>query len=192
MRCVGFLVLACLVTGCSALLPSTNQRSQSAQESSKAIASQAQSISKVVRGQKAPEIRVGGWGNKVEFSGRMPEERPVVGIDLPYVEETQFQSNLSTDHHADSTATWWSKSTIPMGVNLLLLAGGILAILFAIRRARQASVAADMAFGTMDSGLAMLIRSLRDKAAVSTDPSRIAELQTQIADLESQRGRLSR
>jgi hypothetical protein len=184
-----------LCAGCSALLPSTNQRSQSAQESSRSVASQSQSLSKVVQGQKAPEIHVGGWGNKVEFSGKMPADQPVIGVDVPqsgYQERTDFKSEVDTDNDATSAAHWWSKSTIPMGVNLLLLAAGILAIIFAVRRMMNASAAAHAALSTADAGLASLIRSLRDRAALASDPARIAEFQTQIAELESQRGRINR
>lgn len=186
-------ILSCLLlTGCGALLPSTNQRSQSAQESSKAVASQAQTLKKVVEGSKPPEIKIGGWGNTVEFAGRLPDEKPVVGIDVPYRESVQYKSSLETDNHAASESDFWSKSTIPMGVNLMLLAAGILAIIFAINRARQSSAAANAAFQATDAGLASLIRSLRDRASTSTDPARIADYQTQIAELESQRGRLAR
>jgi hypothetical protein len=198
MKALSLIGLALVLTGCGALLPSTNQRSQSAQESSRSVASQSQSLSKVVEGQKAPEIRVGGWGNKVEFrrdrdySGTLPEEMPVLSYDLPYRERTEFKSEVDTNNDATSAAHWWSKSTIPMGVNLMLLAGGILAIIFAINRARNASASANALFGAADSGLASLIRSLRDRAALTTDPARVAEFQTQIAELEAQRGRLSR
>lgn len=192
-------ILSCvLLTGCGALLPSTNQRSQSAQESSKAVASQAQTLKKVVEGTKPPEIKIGGWGNKIDFAGRYFEEPKVTGIDVPiqstvpYRESVQYQSSLETDNHAASESDFWSKSTIPMGVNLMLLAAGILAIIFAINRARQSSAAANAAFQTADAGLASLIRSLRDRASTSTDPARIADYQTQIAELESQRGRLAR
>lgn len=186
------ICLLALATGCSALLPSSNQRSQSAQESSKAVASQSQSLSKVVQGSKSPEIKIGGWGNKVDISGKLPEEQPVVGRDVPYQERIEFKSDLATDNHAQSESDFWSKSTIPMGINLMLLAGGILAVIFAVNRARNASAAANAAFGAADSGLASLIRSLRDRVALTTDPARVAEFQTQIAELEAQRGRLSR
>lgn len=192
MKALLSICLLVLATGCSALLPSTNQRSQSAQESSKAVASQSQSLSKVVQGSKSPEIKIGGWGNKVDISGKLPEEQPVVGRDVPYQERVEYKSELATDNHAASESDFWSKSTIPMGVNLMLLAGGILAIIFAINRARNASAAANAAFGAADSGLASLIRSLRDRVALTTDPARVAEFQTQIAELEAQRGRLSR
>lgn len=186
-------ILACLLLcGCGALLPSTSQRSQSAQESSKAVASQSQALKKVVEGNKPPEIKIGGWGNTVEFSGKAPDDKPVVGVDVPYRETTEYKSSLATDNDSSSKADFWSKSTIPMGVNLMLLAAGILAIIFAVNRARQSSAAANAAFQAADSGLASLIRSLRDRAATNTDPARIAEFQTQIAELEAQRGRLSR
>lgn len=192
MRALASVLSCLLLVGCGTLLPSSNQRSQSAQESSKAVASQSQTLKKVVEGNKPPEIKIGGWGNTVEFAGRLPDERPVVGVDVPYRESVQYQSSLATDNHATSEADFWSKSTIPMGVNLMLLAAGILAVLFAVRIARNSSAAANVAFQTADAGLASLIRSLRDRASTSTDPARIADYQTQIAELESQRGRLSR
>lgn len=200
MKSAAALLACLLLAGCGTLLPSTNQRSRSAQETSKSVAAQKQSLQKVVEGNKAPEIRVGGWGNKVDFAGRYFEEPQVTGIDIaperssprPYRERVEYSSELDTDHAADSASTWWSRTTIPMGVNLLLLAAGILAVIFAVNRARQSSAAANAAFQVTDAGLASLIRSLRDRSAIATDPSRIAELQTQIAELESQRGRLAR
>lgn len=195
------LILLLIVTpGCGMLLPSTRNRGQSAQESSRAVATQEQTLSRVVKGTPKPDITVGGWGNKVEFVGRLPAEPEVRGIDVPYAspqaepysEQTEFHSSLATDHDSEASGSFLSKTTIPMGVNLMLLAAGILAVLFAVRMARNSSAAANVAFQTADAGLASMIRSLRDRAAVSTDPGRIADYQTQIAELESQRGRLAR
>jgi hypothetical protein len=97
----------------------------------------------------------------------------------------------ATDKEKTTEST--SKSvSIPLGVNLILLAIGMLAVIFAINRARNSSLAVNALYQTFDSALAGQIRSVRERAILSTDNQTISMLNAQIADLEAQRGRLAR
>jgi hypothetical protein len=72
------------------------------------------------------------------------------------------------------------------------MAIGMLAVLFAINRVRKSSLAVNAAYQTFDSVLAGQIRSIRERAILSTDNQTISMLNSQIADIEAQRGRLVR
>ena len=110
----------------------------------------------------------------------------------PYREEIHYSSNVDASDKEKTTESISKSVSIPLGVNLILMAMGMLAVLFAINRARKSSLAVNAAYQTFDSVLAGQIRSIRERAILSTDNQTISMLNAQIADIEAQRGRLVR
>ena len=210
------LSLICLIflTGCGGLVPSTSRRSTATAEASASSVKSSEQFSKIVNGQqKAPmaELHVGGLGNKVEL--KIPQVEPVHPVHVevspvpvprvpatpsegteqqPYHEEIKYASNVDAAD-TEKTATKDRKEiSIPIGVSIGLAGVGILILLFAINKVRQSSLAVNAAYQTFDGMLAQQIRSVRERAILATDNSTISMLNAQIADLESQRGRLAR
>jgi hypothetical protein len=205
------LIPLMLLTSCGALVPSTSRRSTATTEASASALKSSEQFSRIVSGQpKAPvaELHVGGLGNKVELkipqvehlkqqTQVQPVTVPVVAQEAipkeqPYREETRYSSNVdATD--TDKSATKENKDvSIPIGVNIALLGIGVLIALFAFNRVRKSSMAVNAAYETFDGILAGQIRSVRERAILATDNPTISLLNAQIADLESQRGRLTR
>ena len=210
------LSLICLIflTGCGGLVPSTSRRSTATAEASASSVKSSEQFSKIVSGQqKTPmaQLHVGGLGNKVEF--KIPQVEPVHPVHVevspvpvprvpatpsegteqqPYHEEIKYASNVDAAD-TEKTATKDRKEiSIPIGVSIGLAGVGILILLFAINKVRQSSLAVNAAYQTFDGMLAQQIRSVRERAILATDNSTISMLNAQIADLESQRGRLAR
>jgi hypothetical protein len=93
----------------------------------------------------------------------------------------------------EKTATADKKEvSIPIGVSIGLVGVGVLILLFAVNRVRNSSLAVNAAYQTFDGMLAQQIRSVRERAILATDNPTISMLNSQIAELESQRGRLAR
>jgi hypothetical protein len=213
------ITLLLFIAGCGALVPSTAKRTSSTSEAAASTLKGSEQFSKIVTGQKsdpktATEFHVGGLGNKVSVTiPKEPEQVsappqvtmvtvPVVQKEVtpkaqpqeqqPYREEIHYSSNVDATDKEKTTESTSKSVSIPLGVNLILLAAGILAVIFAINRARNSSLAVNALYQTFDSALAGQIRSVRERAILSTDNQTISMLNAQIADLEAQRGRLAR
>lgn len=213
------ITLILFIAGCGALVPSTAKRTSSTSEAAASTLKGSEQFSKIVTGQKsepktATEFNVGGLGNKVSVT--IPKEPehiqpapqvamvavPVVPKEVtqtvqaqaqqPYREEIHYSSNVDASDKEKTTESIAKSVSIPLGVNLILMAIGMLAVLFAINRARKSSLAVNAAYQTFDSVLAGQIRSIRERAILSTDNQTISMLNAQIADIEAQRGRLVR
>lgn len=208
------VILAVVLSGCS-LVPSTSKRTSSASEAAASTVKGSEHFSKIVTGHKqepqsAAEFHVGGLGNRVQVTipkapQQIPAAPPVGPVTVPavrqdvdapanqpYREEIRYSSSVDAtdkEHSEESLAKFVS---IPMGVKLILLSLGILALIFAINRARKSSLAVNSAYQAFDSVLAGQIRGIRERAILSTDSQTISMLNAQIADLEAQRGRLAR
>lgn len=147
-------------------------------------------------------------GNKVELKipqvepiRQQPQVQPVavpvvaqesIQRDQPYREEIRYSSNMDASDTEKSASKENKDVSIPLGVNIALLGIGVLIALFAFNRVRKSSLAVNAAYETFDSVLAGQIRSVRERAILATDNTTISMLNAQIADLEAQRGRLSR
>lgn len=155
------------------------------------------------------QLHVGGLGNKVEL--KIPQIDPVqpqkievqeVGVptvkqertknDEQYREEVRYAANVDAADSEKAATNDKKEISIPLGVSIGLLGVGVLIALFAFNRVRQSSLAVNAAYQTFDGILANQIRSVRERAILATDSSTISMLNSQIADLESQRGRLAR
>lgn len=211
-----------ILSGCGALVPTTSKKTSSTTEAATASVKNSEQFSKIVNGYKpqpaqpVADFKIGGLGNKVEVTiPKAPEPAPPVATVAPVVvpqvvavaphqpakpaqQEPQYHEEITYSSNVDAAEKESTKSastkdvTIPLGVNLALLGIGILILIFAIRKARQSSLAVDAAYQTFDTVLATQIRSVRDKAILATDNTTISALQAQIAELEAQRGRLAR
>jgi hypothetical protein len=213
------ITLILFIAGCGALVPSTAKRTSSTSEAAASTLKGSEQFSKIVTGQKtdpktAAEFHVGGLGNKVSVTiPKVPDQIPappqvtVVAVPAvhkeatqaaqtqaqqPYREEVHYSSNVDATDKEKTTESTSKSVSIPLGVNLILLAIGMLAVIFAINRARNSSLAVNALYQTFDSALAGQIRSVRERAILSTDNQTISMLNAQIADLEAQRGRLAR
>jgi hypothetical protein len=209
------VVLVTLLSGCS-MLPSTKKQSESLKSSEAISAKQAENFKRVVTGQKneQPEIKVGGLGNKVEVYAQPKAVAPTPSVVVKdaeakapsvvaqvapavdskpelYREETTYTSTSDQIAASNDDAKAKLEMTIPMGVKLILLGVGLLICIYAIAVARKSSASVNAAFQMADGVLSNRIRAMRDMALTSTEPSKIAELQTQIAALESDRGRMA-
>lgn len=213
------ITLILFIAGCGALVPSTAKRTSSTSEAAASTLKGSEQFSKIVTGQRsdpktATEFHVGGLGNKVSVTiPKEPEQIPqvpqvaMVAVPVvpketqktvqaqtqqPYREEIHYSSNVDASDKEKTTESISKSVSIPLGVNLILMAMGMLAVLFAINRARKSSLAVNAAYQTFDSVLAGQIRSIRERAILSTDNQTISMLNAQIADIEAQRGRLVR
>lgn len=213
------ITLILFIAGCGALVPSTAKRTSSTSEAAASTLKGSEQFSKIVTGQRpdpktATEFHVGGLGNKVSVTiPKEPEQIPqvpqvaMVAVPVvpketqktvqaqtqqPYREEIHYSSNVDASDKEKTTESISKSVSIPLGVNLILMAMGMLAVLFAINRARKSSLAVNAAYQTFDSVLAGQIRSIRERAIPSTDNQTISMLNAQIADIEAQRGRLVR
>lgn len=207
------LILALVfLTGCGALVPSTSRRSAATSEASASTVKSSEQFSKIVNGQqKAPmaQLHVGGLGNKVEL--RIPQVEPLqhqpivtpqvdvphvkqetAGQDQQYREEIRYASSVDAADTEKAASKERKDISIPLGVSIALLGIGVLIALFAFNRVRKSSLAVNAAYQTFDGVLASQIRAVRERAILATDSSTISMLNAQIADLESQRGRLAR
>jgi hypothetical protein len=208
------LITLIFLTGCGALVPSTSRRSSTTAEAATSSVKSSEQFSKIVSGQqKAPmaQLHVGGLGNKVELKIPQVDQaahpsirvRPVdvprvdggateESTERPYREEVRYTSNVDAADTEKTDTKDRKEISIPIGVSIGLVGIGILILLFAINRVRKSSLAVNAAYQSFDTVLAQQIRAVRERAILATDNSTISMLNAQIADLESQRGRLAR
>ena len=208
------LTIVLLITSCGVLVPQTSRRSSTTAEAATASLKSSEQFSKIVHGQpKGPiaELHVGGLGNKVELKIPQvdPPPAPVVqvrgvevprvshepapdAVNQPYREETRYASNVDAADTEKTATADKKEASIPIGVSIGLVGAGVLILLFAFNRVRNSSLAVNAAYQTFDGMLAQQIRSVRERAILATDNPTISMLNSQIAELESQRGRLAR
>lgn len=139
-------------------------------------ASQATTLQRMVEGQKAsePHVTIRGKDNKLDlrFEGPPPKER----------------LDLSTDSDQQAGSMWNSKysfsQALPWGVALLLFAVSIVAIIKAYKYARAASPAVEAAFATAEEIVARRVGAWRDRTIVESDPAKVADASSKIAELQ--------
>lgn len=106
----------------------------------------------------------------------------------PYRQETTFGGGIIARARSTDMFSHDLKTYLPWGISLILLAAGIMAILYALKAARRSSAAVDASFGAADTALANTIKQLRSRVAAGPDPA----IQSTIADLEADRGKLGK
>lgn len=165
IRVLGSTLIILLLVGCGTLMPSESTSEETARATSSIANRQTQSFSAVLEAAKP-----------------VTHDRS----EISYSAESGQQA--SSDQ-----AAWFERVTqIPMGVKLLLLAAGGLAIFFVVRLVMKHSAAATAVAGASDEAIASTIRWLRQKATSTTDPQVKVDLQGQVAELEAQRGRMKK
>jgi protein subunit release factor B len=80
----------------------------------------------------------------------------------------------------------------PLWISLLGGAAGIFAIVWVIKYVRRMHPAIDQAWAYGEDVLARQIRKKREQSASEQDANKRAALQAEIAELESERGRMMR
>ena len=188
------LAIVLLSITCSAgwLFPSKRTKDTASDGESSASVRSSEQLSRMVNGnqpQPSSEMKIGGWGNKVDVT--IPPAPPApVGVE-PYREKVTYKANLNASEDDSLVETFSSKTSVPFGVSLILSGIGIIVLVYGIKMARSSSAAVDAAYRTADSLIASQIRSLRERAVLSSDQSVIAQLQSQVAEMEAQRGKLA-
>jgi hypothetical protein len=196
-------------TGC-ALAPRETTRQTNAKAVEEVHAQAAEKLTRVVEGQKAPvrpvtiapqpNYNIRGDGNLLMLpepkeSEKTPDDIFAEFLDRQrqrdfYRESTIYEGRAGAGATSDKEQSWYSKASIPLGWNLLLLALGICAVLFAFRRVKQASAAFNALYEASDATLAGWIREAREKAATSTAAAEMARYNADSSDMEAARGRL--
>jgi hypothetical protein len=190
---VFFPFVLCLFIGCS-LIPTEKQQSQSVHSTEAISASHDRTIERAL--EVVPE-----YGLKVSSNGQIDsrnlrsDSQNVAIVPLaPSVRETlRVQESSGQNAGSHDFAKGTSASTIPFGVKLILAGVGIFivvaALLYAWKSVKTTAVGQGISLG--DAILSNQISKLRSRASVATDPAIAAQHLADVADLESQRGKLA-
>jgi len=189
-------LILCLVlsAGCSFL--GQNRSQQAGVKATEKIASDVtQTFQRSVRDTKPVQpqiphidIKVDGTNNTATI--KLPDAPP---RDAGMREE-QFLVSSDTVQNADSKENLWSSIVTkwPLWISLLGGAAGIFAIVWVIKYVRKMHPAIDQAWAYGEDVLARQIRKKREQSASEQDANKRAALQAEIAELESERGRMMR
>jgi hypothetical protein len=209
MKIVLPFILAAFLTGCS-LLPTSKTQSEAVKAADSLSTQSQQTFRKVTTGTPAPTgpaVRVGGIWNRVTLPGvspapevvkvapggvYAPSQAPVASALPPFQETVEFTAGSDQTVASKSSAKGTLDVSIPMGVKIGLVGVGLILLAWGVRTIRASSAAVNAAYGAADATLASRIRSWREKAVTATDPTEIAKLQSNIAELEADRGKLAR
>jgi hypothetical protein len=204
LACSGLIVFC---TGC-AMGPREGVSQTNHRAVEEVQAKSAEKLSRVMEGEKTPvrpvtvapqpNVTLRGDGN-VYFAPEPPRPSPdeVYREFLErqrereaYRETIAYEANSGAGASSDKASSWYEKKSIPLGWNLLLLALGVCAVLFAFNRIRQTSASFNALYEASDSTLAGWIREAREKAATSKAAEDMARHNSEAAELEAARGRL--
>lgn len=189
-------LIVTILCGCGALVPEKRSRSQAFDSSEHLHTKNALSISKAL--ESTPILPV-----RREKTLEPAKPKGTEGRTIPFDENLWAWPAVTketikiTDHSetgagSNEAATGLSETKIPLGVGLILTAIGILALLFAWSMVRRSSAAVSAASDTADEFMAAAIRRFRERAQHTIEPHELAKLNTDIASLEADRGRLSK
>ena len=201
-------------SGCS-VLPSERQKRTDDKRDDARQQQTALTIRKAVTGQQTPTpaIAVTGTSNVVSVAVASPQMPPskfpmtnlphrsfavgfqpsLQGYAIPEYTETVEVSNGTTDNvQVHSTSQVESSVTIPIGVKIALLAGGLMLLVVAVRMIQRQvrGTAIGQAISVADASLKRRIETWRDRAVASTNPADIAIAERELAALEAERGKL--
>lgn len=180
MRIISLLLLACLLSGCTSLLPHERKQQVAIESAGRlSVESQTQLTKQVENAPPPVNVTSSGQSNTVSVVV-LPTKTTTTAT------QSSGQTARSTDHDFGSLA-----SSIPAGVKLILLAIGVILFLGIIWYVRRSSAAANAAFSAADSALARQIDKLTSSATVESDPVKIAHYASLRADLEKERGKLN-
>lgn len=175
------VALVALAAGCGSLVPVERSRSQSVQATESLAVEQERTIRRML------EVTPAAAAPPAASSPKGPAP-----VAQPLREELSYTTSTRTGAGSAQLASGQDRSSIPLGVKLVLLAAGVAslvgALLLAWRYAK--ATAAGQALALADDVLAQRVRALRAESATSTDQQAIARVQAQVAELEAERGRL--
>lgn len=171
-------------SGCN-FMAGSKSKSESLQTAEKLTAQQEQTFRRVAVGThgQSPQLEIKGKNNTVSYNY---PPNPII----PPNEEVEFASASGQD--AGTNTTWLTKSkwSIPIGVSLILLGVGVFVVLWAMKAARNSSLAVDAAFKVADTALADLASKTGAKMAMSTNASDNASHAVEMAQVEKARRKL--
>lgn len=174
------VVMVFWLTGCSALVPSERQKSESVRASQDISTESEKTIERVF---SATPQAVQQWGTGV------------VSHPLPDIyEQVKLTSRTATDAGSRESARGSFSSTIPLAVKLVLGGIGLFIIIFALKLGWSyiKSTGAGEALSLGDAVLAQQVRKLRERALTATDPTAKAQIAHDMAELEAERGKLGK
>lgn len=172
--------------GCGSLLPAKRSSSTNASSTEAISAGHSIAVEKMVETTLPPVAPV-----KIDGDSNIVDVHLETSAPLPAKTSVNARTSEALTTTSANQSARESSSTIPLGVNLALLGVGILIVLYAVKVARSSSVAVEAAYQTGDQVLARLIRRYRDEAMASTDPNDLAWLNSQVAHIEGERGRMA-
>lgn len=179
------LLLVLLLAGCSTFVPSTRENTAAHKVADNASTKANAEFVGTVQYDPEPTVEVIDAGKKGTTVRITPQPRVV---------ETKAVSVAAGKAAIHEDATTVNSVNIPLGVKLILLAIGIVGVIFALKWAYNAirATAIGQAIGKGDAFLANRIRSYRarasDSSATTDDKAFYA---SEIAELESERARLA-
>lgn len=172
-----------LLSGCSALVPSEKRVSQSVQ-ATEAIHSDVERTTERTMS-VVPEMAIA-----------VRQDSNVVAIPLgsSVSEVTKTTTRSSTGAGSRDTAAGSSASTIPLFVKIIGSGIGLIVLAIGLRWLWNTvkTTALGQGLAAADDLAARHIRKLRERAALATDASEQARLNLDIAELEAERGRLTK
>jgi uncharacterized membrane protein YuzA (DUF378 family) len=199
---MGFMLLFIFViSGCSALVPSEQQKSQSVKATEALATQQSMTIRRALDSgpaiamthQQIPTAprNTSGYSRSVSPGLPLPPDAEVTST--PIHERLEIVTETTTAAGTKSAADGSSISSIPMGVKIGLVGVGIIALIIGLKFGWSAikTTAFGQGLSAGDAALAEMIRAHRSKASITTDPTELAKTNSMIADLEATRGRLT-
>lgn len=102
----------------------------------------------------------------------------------------EYSEGVELDAKIKSESSESSADSYPLGIKLIFLALGLFLLGLIVWALRRQSAAVNEAYQLADESLAAQIRKRRERAAMATSHQEVAHYQTDIADLEAERGKL--
>lgn len=190
LACCGAIALL-LLAGCSTLLPSKRTENASITTAEKISASHDLAITRAIEGEKrqplppAPNVTVSGTNNAVKVELYRPPD-----YFTPYSEKVQINSAAEQGANSNESASSRFRVSLPLGVSLILIAVGLLLLVFAWNKVRQSSAAVNAGFLAADGMMANRIKAATERAMRTTEPVKLAELNAEVASLHADRASL--
>ena len=180
-------LVQCLVAGCS-MMPANKVSTAEQRAASSASSQHETTLRQVTSGLATTPANV-----TVSVSGTNNTVSEDVPAAVRPATELEIEDSGGVEGSRTTWASYFSKTAIPWGISLMLVACGILLLLFALKKAKQAaqSTAAGAAlWQTADAALANMAERVGTKMAASQTAERNAELAADMSVIEKQRRKL--
>jgi hypothetical protein len=173
IRVLALIVTAAVLSGCGALIP-TEHKEQVAVKSAGSLETSHNDT--VTKRSAMPPLDVHGWGNKVDI--KVPEST------------MKSESQSSTDSNGDDSAAGLSIVKQPLWFKLLMIGVALAVLILVWRWIKLEFPAVGKAASVADGVLQREIERLKTKAMSTTDPTKLAEVNADIAHLANEKASL--